>query len=145
MSPPVSPAPVVTRSGRQVIPRARLISLVARVPEPPIPGSHAAAHCLFPASLVAAPSGLLGTYLDAALGLSRSVQYEAFDTKRDDEMDLDEMLALLTAPVAYPALLPSSSLLPIPSEKCKEVPLRQALRSSPMARLAAATVVEVDK
>ena len=137
--------PVVTRSGRQVIPRERLISMVTRVPEPPIPGSHAAACALFPVSMVAAPSGLLSTYLDVALGHARPAVIQTFNTQRDDELDLDQMLALLSVPVTYLAPLPSSVLLPVPSTKCKEVPLRQALRSLSLERLEAATVVEVDK
>ena len=47
--------------------------------------------------------------------------------------------------VALAALSPSSSLLPVPSDKCKEVPLRSALRNSPVADLVEATAREIDK
>ena len=42
-------------------------------------------------------------------------------------------------------MLSSSDLVPIPSNKCKEVPLRSALRNSPVASLVEATAREIDK
>ena len=79
-----------------------------------------------------------------------------FNTQRADEVELEaalsafsgDDLSYLAECVAYMAsssTLSSSSLVPIPSDKCKEVPLRSALRSSPVASLVEATAKEIDK
>ena len=83
---------------------------------------------------------------------------EGVDTQCDDELDLDQALAFLasgarsnSSPINSSAFLArvdqisSSELKPIPSDKCKEIPLRQALRDNGFNRLMTATAVEINK
>jgi hypothetical protein len=73
----------------------------------------------------------------------------SYDTQRPDELSLDQLFpSSASTPlglVASSAPLSSSELRPIPSDKCVEVPLRSALRRSPVASLVDATAREIDK
>ena len=72
----------------------------------------------------------------------------AFDTQRWDEMDLAQARASVAASMPLSlltALLPSSDLLPVPSTKCNEVPIRSALRTRGHDALVAATLIEINK
>jgi hypothetical protein len=79
-----------------------------------------------------------------------------FDTKRHDEMAFDTALVLCSSSADCYAtfidgglfaapLLPSSSLVPIPSTKGREQPLRSAMRARGVDRLVTPTAVEVNK
>jgi len=73
-----------------------------------------------------------------------------FDTQRADEIDLDDALALFatsgaTTGIFIAPLLPSSSLVPVPSAKGKEQSLQAAIRARGVERLVAPTAVEVNK
>ena len=106
---------------------------------------------------VATPSLELESQLSAYRSLDRVAlvaRWSAtFDTQQPDEVDLDALCARFSVVdsdavhefVALAALSPSSSLLPVPSDKCKEVPLRSALRNSPVADLVEATAREINK
>ena len=86
-------------------------------------------------------------YLDGLISAQYAYLSEAYDTQQDGEVSVEEALASSVGLFAYvaPALLPSSALLPIPSTKCHEVPLRQALRVNGSDRLTSATAIELDK
>jgi len=101
------------------------------------------------------PSAKAASYVvdsSASLGLT-------FSTQRDDEIDLDEALVLFAAAPLRPCLTPgflgdgflvaplvsSSLLVPVPSTKGREQPLRAAIRARGVARLVAPTAVEVAK
>jgi hypothetical protein len=94
-----------------------------------------------------ADEALLAPYLDDV----RACWAETEDVMQSDELCYDDAVAFLAhIPMesfvsALPAPLPSSVLIPIPSLKCKEVPLRAALRSDGPARLKKATDIEVAK
>ena len=79
---------------------------------------------------------------------------DAFDTRRGGEFEFTERAALvagydhstLVALAARTSVrLPSSDLAPIPSTKCKEIPLRAALWDDDQERLVAATALEISK
>ena len=73
---------------------------------------------------------------------------DSFDTRMEDEFLFDEMLlrsSSLSFAVSSSSPLPSSSRIPVPSTRCKEVPLSKALRSISLTRLTEATTLELAK
>jgi hypothetical protein len=106
---------------------------------------------------VASSDPLVAELRDADYAAMVARYSATFDTRMADEIDLDDLSAhfspadhaqlasLLADSVTLLSLVPSSDLQPIPSDKCKEVPLRSALRSSPVSNLVAATAREIDK
>jgi hypothetical protein len=81
-----------------------------------------------------------------------AVELKSFDTQRSDEFDLGGAVAYFAAIDSHAAFvaagvgrIESSELLPVASVKCKEVTLRQALRSQDYDKLASATAAEILK
>ena len=88
--------------------------------------------------------------LDAMIAVNYEHWGYALDTKRADELDLNQVLANIELGEsavfsARAEVISSSELIPIPSDRCKEIPLRQAIRDNGYDRLVAATCVEIDK
>ena len=95
--------------------------------------------------------------IDAAIAENHAHWGHAVDTQCDDELDLNQAFAVIAdynagtntvRPCAFAARavsISSAELVPIPSDKCKEIPLRQALRDNGEERLAAATLIEINK
>ena len=82
---------------------------------------------------------------------------ESYDTQQPDELTYTQAVSSISRSVAFSvqpplssflassAVLPSASHVPIPSTKCKEVPLCKALRTQSIDDLREATQVEVSK
>ena len=95
--------------------------------------------------------------IDAAIAENHAHWGHAVDTQCDDELDLNQAFTVIAdynagtnkvrscAFAARAVSISSAELVPIPSDKCKEIPLRQALRDNGEERLTAATLIEIDK
>jgi len=86
-------------------------------------------------------------YLAEAVASKYAYLRDTVDVQGADELSLDEVLSSDYCAYAGSAsvLLPSSELRPLPSTRCKEVPLRQACRVGSPDRLRLATALELEK